>query len=46
MKSLNDFRDWIIAGLICMAAGCVGAILPSKRAAETNIVDALKKGVR
>jgi len=46
MKSMNIFYDWIIASIICILTGVIGMILPSLRAAKTNIVDALKRGVK
>ncbi len=46
MKAMNHFSDWLIAGTVCMIAGAIGAVYPSNKAAETNIVEALKRGVR
>lgn len=46
MTSKNSWFDWVITTGICLITGVIGAILPSVRAADTNIVDALKKGVR
>lgn len=46
MTSRNTWFDWVLTTGICLITGVIGAILPSLRAAGTNIVDALKKGVR
>lgn len=46
MKSKNDITDWLLTYAICIITGVIGAILPANRAAGTNVVDALKKGVR
>lgn len=46
MTSKNVWTDWILVTVICLVTGILGALKPSKKAAETNIVDALKKGVR
>lgn len=46
MTSKNVWTDWLIVTGICLITGIIGAFKPSKRAAETNIVDALKKGIR
>lgn len=46
MTSKNTWFDWVLTTGICLVTGVIGAILPSMRAAGTNIVDALKKGVR
>ncbi|MCX8093812.1 MAG: FtsX-like permease family protein [Candidatus Goldbacteria bacterium] len=46
LKSKNEIIDWFITYVICIITGIIGAILPANRAAGTNVVDALKKGVR
>ncbi len=46
MTSKNDWTDWLIVALVCLVTGVIGALKPAKRAADTNIVEALKKGVR
>jgi putative ABC transport system permease protein len=46
MKSRNEIIDWFITYIVCIITGIIGAILPANRAAGTNVVDALKKGVR
>lgn len=46
LKSKNDISDWFLTYLICIITGLIGAVLPAGRAAGTNVVDALKKGVR
>ena len=46
VKSANAWTDWIISAMICMVTGAVGAFIPSNKAAETNIVAALKRGAR
>ena len=46
MTSIHHYSDWIITTVICMITGVIGAVVPSRRAAKTDIVDALKKGVR
>ena len=46
MKSKNSITDWFLTCFICLITGMIGAILPANRAAGTNVVDALKKGVR
>ncbi len=46
LKSKNYITDWFLTYLICIITGIIGAILPANRAAGTNVVDALKKGVR
>lgn len=46
MKSKNSIGDWLLTYFICFITGILGAILPANRAAGTNVVDALKKGVR
>jgi ABC-type lipoprotein release transport system permease subunit len=46
MTSKNVWTDWLLVTGICLVTGVIGAFKPSRTAAETNIVDALKKGVR
>ena len=46
MLSKNVPFDWVLTTIICLVTGIIGAIFPANRAAKTNIVDALKKGVR
>lgn len=46
LKSKNEISDWFITYLICIITGVIGSILPANRAAGTNVVEALKKGVR
>ncbi len=46
MTSKNVSFDWVLTAVICVVTGVIGAILPSVRAADTDIVNALKKGVR
>jgi len=46
IKGNNTAVDWLIAGIICLIAGAIGAIVPAATAARVKIVDALKKGVR
>jgi putative ABC transport system permease protein len=46
LKSSNTLFDWILSAVICMVAGVLGAYFPAKMAADTNIVNALKRGVR
>ena len=46
MTSKNAWTDWLLTTAICIVTGVIGAILPSIRASGTNVVDALKKGVR
>lgn len=46
MTSKNGWTDWLLVTGICLLTGALGALKPSKVASETNIVDALKKGVR
>ncbi len=46
LKSKNEIIDWFLTYFICIVTGIIGAILPANRAAGTNVVDALKKGVR
>ncbi|MBN1594363.1 ABC transporter permease [candidate division FCPU426 bacterium] len=46
MVSKNTWWDWLLVTGICLGTGMIGAVLPANRAAQTKIVDALKKGVR
>jgi len=46
MKAANSPVIWIMAGVICIIAGLFGAYFPANMAAETKIVDALKRGVK
>ena len=46
LKAANTPIDWLISGVICMLAGLLGAYVPAKMAADTDIVKALQKGVR
>ncbi len=46
LKSKNEISDWFLTYIICVVTGIIGSILPANRAAGTNVVDALKKGVR
>jgi putative ABC transport system permease protein len=46
LKAINTPSDWLISGFICMISGVLGAYFPAKMAADTNIVNALKRGVR
>ena len=46
MLSKNAPFDWVLTTVICLVTGVIGAIFPANRAAGTNVVDALKKGVR
>ncbi len=46
IKSINKPIDWLIVTMICLGAGMLGALFPSIKASKTNIVSALKRGVR
>jgi putative ABC transport system permease protein len=46
MKSMNTFFDWVLSSVICFFIGLAGVFLPSLYAAKTDIVAALKRGVR
>jgi putative ABC transport system permease protein len=46
LKAINTPSDWIMSGVICVISGVLGAYFPAKMAADTNIVNALKRGIR
>jgi|GEM_PF-1220025 len=46
LKAINTPGDWIISGVICVISGVLGAYFPAKMAADMNVVNALKRGVR
>ncbi|HPI03194.1 MAG TPA: FtsX-like permease family protein [Candidatus Goldiibacteriota bacterium] len=46
MKSINRPVDWLISGIICMISAALGAWFPAGNAAKTDIINALKRGVR
>jgi putative ABC transport system permease protein len=46
MKAYNTPSDWLLSGLVCIISGVLGAYFPARMAADTNIVSALKRGVR
>jgi putative ABC transport system permease protein len=46
LKSYNTVSDWVTTAVICILAGVLGAYFPAQMAANTNIVSALKRGVR
>jgi putative ABC transport system permease protein len=46
IRGKNVWTDWVLVTVVCAITGAIGAIIPSNRAAKTNIVEALKKGVR
>jgi len=46
MKAINEPLDWVIAALICLVSAAFGAWFPASRAAKTDIIHALKRGVK
>jgi putative ABC transport system permease protein len=46
IKASNLPIDWVVCGLICLGSAFFGSLFPSAKAAETNIVTAIKRGVR
>lgn len=46
IKSINVPLDWLVSGLICLVSAFLGSLFPAKKAADTDIINALKRGVR
>ncbi|MBN2755445.1 MAG: ABC transporter permease [Candidatus Goldbacteria bacterium] len=46
MKAISEPFDWLISGLICIISAAFGAWFPASRAAKTDIIHALKRGVK
>jgi len=46
MKSINRPVDWLVSGIICMVSAALGAWFPAGNAAKTDIINALKRGVK
>ncbi len=46
MKAINEPVDWLIAAFVCIVSAVFGAWFPAARAAKTDIIHALKRGIK